>query len=217
MHWIIRVPRWSLSATRQIFPALIVIGNMHTSYSEDNNEYLFILLLLESNFLFAPYSLLHYPYIVIWYVYVIWYVQGYTTCCILASGIQENEEIMRKWRGNGERITLHIYSFSLYFLPLYQFPISKLLSQNVKYGTFVANVTKNLAYALWENNSGSNLRRGSSSSCAGLDMYVYPYLYIGRDKEVKVTSKAYPPYMTRQTEPLPLPLLLTRASVVARG
>ena len=44
LHWIIRVPRWSLSATRQIFPALIVIGNMHTSYSEDNHEYLFIFL-----------------------------------------------------------------------------------------------------------------------------------------------------------------------------
>ena len=126
-----------------------------------------------------------------------------------------NEKMKRKWRENEE--TLHIYSFSLYFLPLYQFPISKLLSQNVRYGTFVANVTKNLAYALWEKNSGSNLRRGSSSSCAGLDMYVYPYLCIGRDKEVKVTSKAYPPYMTRQTEPLPLPLLLPRASVVARG
>ena len=124
MHWIIRVPRWSLSATRQIFPALIVIGNMHTSYSEDNNEYLFILLLLESNFLFAPYSLLHYPYIVIWYVYVIWYVQGYTTCCILASGMRENVDIMRKWRGNGERMRklstfthfLFISSLSINFL-----------------------------------------------------------------------------------------------------
>ena len=41
LHWIIRVPRWSLSATRQIFPALIVIGNMHTPYSESKHEYLF--------------------------------------------------------------------------------------------------------------------------------------------------------------------------------
>ena len=32
-----------------------------------------------------------------------------------------------------------------------------ILSQNVKYGTFVTNVTKNLTYALWGNNSGSNL------------------------------------------------------------
>ena len=47
-----------------------------------------------------------------------------------------NGERMRKWR------EIHPL-FSLYFLPLYQFPISKLLSQNVKYGTFVANVTKN--------------------------------------------------------------------------
>ena len=43
-----------------------------------------------------------------------------------------------------------------------------ILSQNVKYSTFVANVTKNLSYALWENNSGSNSLRGSSASCAGL-------------------------------------------------
>ena len=31
-----------------------------------------------------------------------------------------------------------------------------ILSQNVKYGTFVANVTKILTYALWGNKSGSN-------------------------------------------------------------
>ena len=43
-----------------------------------------------------------------------------------------------------------------------------ILSQNVKYGTFVANVTKNLRYALWENNSGSNSLRESSASCEGL-------------------------------------------------
>ena len=51
-----------------------------------------------------------------------------------------NGERMRKWRGNGERFTLFISSLSL-------------LSINVEYGTFVANVTKNLTYALWENNS----------------------------------------------------------------
>ena len=32
---------------------------------------------------------------------------------------------MRKWRGNGERFTLYISSFSLYFLPVYPFPMSK--------------------------------------------------------------------------------------------
>ena len=31
-----------------------------------------------------------------------------------------------------------------------------ILTQNVRYGIFIANVTKNLTYALWENNSGSN-------------------------------------------------------------
>ena len=86
------------------------------------------------------------------------------------------EEMERKW-GNGERLTLYISSFSLYFLPLSPFPPSlsisyikmhHILLQNVKYGTFVANVTKISTYALWGNNSGSNLLRGSSASCAGL-------------------------------------------------
>ena len=43
-----------------------------------------------------------------------------------------------------------------------------ILSQNVKYSTFVANVKKNLSYALWENNSGSNSLRESSAICEGL-------------------------------------------------
>ena len=62
----------------------------------------------------------------------------------------------RGW-GNGERFILSISSVSLYF-------------PNVKYCTFVSNVTKNLTYALWENNSGSNSLRESSASCAGLIM-----------------------------------------------
>ena len=63
--------------------------------------------------------------------------QGCTICCILASGMRENGERrrkwrgngerMRKWRGNGERFTLYISSVSLYFLPLYPFPISKIV------------------------------------------------------------------------------------------
>ena len=86
------------------------------------------------------------------------------------------EEMERKW-GNGERLTLYISSFSLYFLPLSPFPPSlsisyikmhHILLQNVKYGTFVANVTKISTYALWGNNSGSNLLRGSSAIRAGL-------------------------------------------------
>ena len=43
-----------------------------------------------------------------------------------------------------------------------------ILLQNVKYGTFVTNVTKISTYALWGNNSGSNSLRGGSASCAGL-------------------------------------------------
>ena len=57
----------------------------------------------------------------------------------------------RKWRENEEMkrdsLSTYISSFSLYFLPLYPFPIIKkchILSQNVKYGTFDANVTKQL-------------------------------------------------------------------------
>ena len=81
------------------------------------------------------------------------------------------EEMEREW-GNGERLTLYISSFSLHILPLSPhflilspFPpslsisyikICHILSQNVKYGTFVANVTKVLTYALWGNDSGSN-------------------------------------------------------------
>ena len=88
-----------------------------------------------------------------------------------------NEEEMEKKWGNGERLTLYISSFSLYFLPLSPFPPSlsisyikmhHILLQNVKYGTFVANVTKISTYALWGNNSGSNLLRGSSAIRAGL-------------------------------------------------
>ena len=71
------------------------------------------------------------------------------------------EEMERKW-GNGERLTLYISSFSLYFLPLSPFPPSlsisyikmhHILLQNVKYSTFVANVTKISTCALWGNNS----------------------------------------------------------------
>ena len=40
---------------------------------------------------------------------------------------REHEEMERKW-GNGERFTLYISSFSLYFIPLYPFPISKFVT-----------------------------------------------------------------------------------------
>ena len=86
---------------------------------------------------------------------------------------RENEEMKRKWREN-EEMEREIHS---HFLILCLFPPSlsisfikncHILSQNVKYGTFVANDTKNLTFALWGNNSGSNLLRGSSTICAGL-------------------------------------------------
>ena len=41
------------------------------------------------------------------------------------------EEMDREW-GNGERFTLYISSLSLYFLPLYPFPISKVSKQAIQ-------------------------------------------------------------------------------------
>ena len=73
--------------------------------------------------------------------------QGCATRCIFASGMQGNGERMRKWRGVH---SLHLLIFSL-------FPPSLCISyiyQNLSHfvaNTFVANVTKNLLYALWEN------------------------------------------------------------------
>ena len=87
---------------------------------------------------------------------------------------RENEEMKRKWREN-EEMEREIHSQDFLILCLFPPSLSisyikncHILSQNVKYGTFVANVTKNLTYALWGNNSGSNSLRGSSASCAGL-------------------------------------------------
>ena len=66
---------------------------------------------------------------------------------------RENEEMKRKWRENEEMErdslsrfphSLSISSLSIHFL----YQNCHILSQNVKYGTFVANVTKNLTYAL---------------------------------------------------------------------
>ena len=74
---------------------------------------------------------------------------------------------MRKWR---EIHSLQFLIFSLFpsSLSISYIKNCLILQQNVKYGTFVANVTKNLTYALRGNNSGSNSLRGSSASCAGL-------------------------------------------------
>ena len=62
----------------------------------------------------------------------------------------------REW-GNGEILFLYIFSFSLYFLPLYPFPKSKIVSFCRKMLNMVLlsrMSQKNLTYALWENNSG---------------------------------------------------------------
>ena len=74
-----------------------------------------------------------------------------------------NGERMRKWRENFLILPLYPPSLSISYIK-----ICHILSQNVKYGIFVANVTKNLPYVLRENNSGSNSLRESSASCDGL-------------------------------------------------
>ena len=75
----------------------------------------------------------------------------------------ENEEMEREW-GNGERMSKWREIHSLHFLIFSLFPPSlsisyikkcPIFSQNVKYSTFVAKVTKNLYYALRGNNSWS--------------------------------------------------------------
>ena len=76
-------------------------------------------------------------------------------------------ERMGKLRGNEEmeRDWLSTFPHSLFISYI---KICHILMQNAKYGTFVANVTKIIIYALWGNTSGSDLLRGSSASCAGL-------------------------------------------------
>ena len=72
---------------------------------------------------------------------------------LLAAWLRENGERMRKWRGNGERMRKWREIHSQDFLILCLFPPSlsisyikncHILSQNIKYNTFVANVTKKL-------------------------------------------------------------------------
>ena len=78
-----------------------------------------------------------------------------------------NGERMRKWRGNEEMERDWLSTFP-HFVFISYIKICHILMQNAKYGTFVANVTKIITYALWGNTSGSDLLRGSSASCAGL-------------------------------------------------
>ena len=116
----------------------------------------------------------------------------------LVTQCRGNGERMRKWRGNGEEMdrewengertrkwreihSLHFLIFSFFppFLSISHINNCLILLQNVKYGTFVANVTKNLLYALWENNSGSNSLRECSASCAGEIMILNTFLIFG--------------------------------------
>ena len=66
---------------------------------------------------------------------------------------REKDERMRKWK---EIHSQHILILSLFppSLSIFFIKIGHILSPNVNYSTFVANVTKNLTYELWGNNSG---------------------------------------------------------------
>ena len=69
--------------------------------------------------------------------------------------------LLSQKKANNPKIQLHQGAIIDQMGPLF-------MSKNVLYFTFVAKVTKNLSYALRENNSGSNSLRESSASCAGL-------------------------------------------------
>ena len=79
--------------------------------------------------------------------------QGCTNCGILASWLRENVERIRKREETREIHSLPFLIFSLFSLSLSISYIKNchILWQSVKHGTFVANVTKNLTYPLWEN------------------------------------------------------------------
>ena len=127
---------------------------------------------------FAPVVLLHYYFFYRlllfcfkFFIVAIWH----PFCEEMEREWGNEEEIEREW-GNDEELEwdqlLNISSFppslSTSFIK-----ICHILLQNVKFGTFVANVTKILTYALWGNNSGSNLLRGSSASFAGLLLEIW--------------------------------------------
>ena len=102
----------------------------------------------------------------------------------------ENEEEMEKeWENEEEleRDSLSTFSHFLFISSLsFHFFYQKLshFVANVKYGTFVANVTKNLPYALFENNSGSNSLRHSSASCEGLHICMKRILHLVSVKNI---------------------------------
>ena len=86
--------------------------------------------------------------------FIINYIQGCKTFgCLAATKWRENEKMKRKLRENEEmeRDLLSTFPHSLFISPplsISYIKICHILSQNVKYGLFVANVTKNLTYVL---------------------------------------------------------------------
>ena len=82
--------------------------------------------------------------------FIINYIQGCKTFgCLAARKWRENEKMKRKLRKNEEmeRDLLSTFPHFLFISPLsihFQIKNCLILPQNVKYGTFVTNVTKNL-------------------------------------------------------------------------
>ena len=87
---------------------------------------------------------------------------------------RENEKMKRKWRENEE---IHFVIFSLVppFLSISYIKNCPILSQNVKYGIFVADVTKKL--------------RESSATCEGLSKHDKTMVYQEGKNKCKVHIK----------------------------
>ena len=89
---------------------------------------------------------------------IAWMCQGCTNRCSLAAGLRGNEERMRKWRGNGEEMEREwgngekISSFFLYILPLYPFPISKLVTfcRKMLNTAFLSQMSQNTEHTRYE-------------------------------------------------------------------
>ena len=82
--------------------------------------------------------------------------QGCTTCCLLSSGLREKGENEKM-----KRCSLSSFPHFLFISSLSIHLICHILSQNVKYGTFVANVTKKRAMRkkFWSEFAGRKLRK----------------------------------------------------------
>ena len=116
---------------------------------------------------------------------------------------RENEKMERKWREN-EKLEKYSLSTFPHFLFTPSLPISFCLK--VLNSALLSRMwPKNLTYALWENNSGSNLLWKSTASCEGLDLYIYVLFalshYPSRYPNFFASTR---PVQSRSQKPLPV-------------